>query len=139
MIHSMSRTFNNIGWYNQPVFGLAGDAPNGLVGERLREALEASTWDSQKDDSQDKKHPIFRETGTKNWRDLEETSRFVCIDTDRCLVKILPSRWATPAEGGRGFVHLPENTIEVAWTCPDAELGSALRRGFQASQSKTGR
>src|SRR5437868_15549693 len=80
VVHSMSRTRNNVGWYNQPVFVVPNQASNDLLGERLREALAASTWDSLDDDSTDKNHPILREAGAVTWRDLEEQSKFVCIE-----------------------------------------------------------
>lgn len=67
----------------------------------MRDALNASTWESLQDDSEDKKHPILREARARSWRDLEARSKCVCIHTDRRIVKVLPSRWATKAEGGR--------------------------------------
>ncbi len=123
VIYSMSRTRNNVGWYNQPVFVIPKEASNDLLGKRLRDALNASTWDSLEDDSQDKKHPIVCGAGARTWRQLEKSSRHACIDSDKHVVKVLPSRWATKAEGGRGFLGLLENQIEVEWDGPDAEFG----------------
>jgi hypothetical protein len=132
VVHSRSGTRNNVGWYNQPVFAVPEGASNDLLGERLREALNASTLDSLEDDSQDKAHTILREAGAGTWRDLEDRSKLVSIETDRDVVKILPSRWVTKTEGGRGFIPLPEIQIEVKWDGSDADLGAALRRGFEA-------
>jgi hypothetical protein len=131
VLHSMSRTSNNIGWYNQPVFAVPKDAPDRTVGECLRAALEASTWESQQDDSQYSTHPILREAGATTWPELEERSKFVIIETDRTLVKVLPTRRATKTEGGKGFIHMPELQIEVAWNSPASDLGLVLCRGAE--------
>jgi hypothetical protein len=139
VIHSMSRTRTGVGWYNQPVLAAPADASSDLLGQHMREALNACTWDSLKDDSEDTGHPMLQAAGVKNWRDLENTSKFAAIETDKKLVRILPSRWATKAEGGRGFIPLLESQIDVRWDSTTADLGAALRRGFEAARTRAER
>lgn len=136
VVYSMSRTYNNIGWYNQPVFGLEAEVKTNKLGESLRQVLNASTWYSRKDDSCEKHHPILREAGAKSWGDLENRGRFVTIDTDKLKVTITPFRPPTKAEGGKGFVGVPEKTIELEWKCRDFELADALLNGFTRCESK---
>ena len=139
VVHSQSRTRSGVGWYNQPVFLVPHDASSDLLGQHVREALNGSIWDSLNDDSQNAMHPIVRQAGAKNWRNLENRSKHVSIETDKHVVKVLPSRWVAKAEGGRGFIPLLECQIEIKWNDTDAELGSALRRGFEASHTKAER
>jgi hypothetical protein len=135
VIHSESRTYNGVGWYNQPVFGLEANASARELGERLRQALNASTRDSREDDSRVKPHPIVTEAGARSFNHLDEGSKVVCVETDKRTVTITSYRPRTRSDGGgKGLAPMPEeDRIRLGWDSSDADLGQALLAGFKRS------
>jgi hypothetical protein len=133
VIHACSRTYNNRGWYNQPVFKVSPSSPPREIGERLRAALVASVWDSRKDDSQLQPHPVVREAGYETWKELEANSRHVITSTDQRTISLIPCRAAK-----RGFAGLDDQTINIRWEASDDELGESVLAAFARSTSKSG-
>jgi hypothetical protein len=112
VIHSCSRTYNNRGWCNQPVYRLPVQSDTSDIGSQLRAALDASVWDSRMDDSQLSPHPVAVEAGFTSWDDLEKNSRLVIIETDKRLISMTPCRAAKRNEG-RGFVGLDQEKVQT--------------------------
>ncbi len=136
VINSSSRTTNNIGWYNQPVFAVDIGESDARIGQLLRQALEASSWESAEDDSELKVHPILREADVPTWRKLGDQSKCVTISTDRQVVAIFPARWVSISKS-RGYLGpSEEKQIRVNWNGTDSELGAGLRQAFEVSESK---
>ena len=138
VIHSCSRTYNNIGWYNQPVFGLDKQSTPAAVGEHLRSALNASIWDSRSDDAELTPHPVVVDAGYKSWDALERHSQLVNVDTDREIITLTPNRPAVSGEG-RGFLPLDDEMIEIPWRAVDSEIGEAMLSAFCIATRKESR
>jgi hypothetical protein len=134
VIHSCSRTYNNRGWYNQPVFPLAFPLDVAEIGARLRAALAASVWDSQTDDSDVTPHPVVLEAGYKSWDALEKHSRLVNVETDKQTISFTSNRPAQRGEG-KGFLPLGA-TIDIPWSSSDPEVGNALLSAFERATGK---
>ncbi|MDA8745941.1 hypothetical protein N9N28_15040 [Rubripirellula amarantea] len=132
VIHSCSRTYNNRGWYNQPVFSFPADSEPSTIGGFLRSALNSSVWDSQTDDSQLSPHPVYHEAGFDSWRSLEENSHMVMTNSDKKTISIIPTRRVSKDEG-RGFTGLDDQSLVVEWYCDDTELGCAVKSAFKLS------
>ena len=130
VIHSCSRTYNDRGWYNQPVYHLAVESDATDIGNRLRAALDASVWDSRTDDSQLSPHPAVVAAGFKSWDALQKNSRLVNIDTDKLSISMTPCRPAKRGEG-RGFIALDDADVQVRWDSTDSEIGDALLSAFE--------
>lgn len=133
--HSSSRTYNNRGWYLQPVFGRSIGSDTNEIGSRLPAALEASVWDFRTDDSQLKPHPILVEAGFKSWNALERNSRLVAVSTDRRSIWMIPHR-ATKRGEGQGLIAM-DKKIEVPWASSDTEIGKALISAFDHAIGKS--
>jgi hypothetical protein len=137
LIHSSSRTYNNRGWYNQPVFVLSAESEPATIGEHLRSAICSSVWDSRIDDSQQSPHPVVQNAGFDSWRSLENNSHLVLTNSDKKTISIVPTRRVTGREG-QGFSGLDRQVIVLKWDCDDIELGCALQSAFKLSLPKRG-
>ena len=136
VLHSCSRTYNNRGWYNQPVFVCSADSEPATIGDFLRSALIGSVWDSRTDDSQLTPHPVYHEAGFDSWRSLERNSHMVMTNSDRKTISIVPTRRVSKG-AGRGFSGLDEQSFVLEWDCDNTELGSAVRSAFKLSLANT--
>lgn len=137
VIHSCSRTHNNRGWYNQPVFQLKIESDVSEVGNRLRAALESSVWDSRIDDSGIVPHPVVVAAGYRSWSTLEKSSKLVNIGTDKQLISMTPCRAAKRSEG-QGFVGIDDATVDIPWATSDACVGKSLLSVFELAIDKAG-
>lgn len=134
VIHSCSRTANDIGWYNQPVFSLAVGSIPAAIGERLKQALIASVWDSREDDSALTPHPVVIEAGCKSWEALERQSRLVTIETDKHTITLMPNRAAGRGEG-RGFITIANEAVKIPWNEDDSSIGKIVLSAFAIATS----
>lgn len=135
VIHSCSRTYNNCGWYNQPIYQLPVESDTTEIGNRLRAALDASAWDSRMDDSQLLPHPVVVAAGFKSWDTLEKNSRLVNIDTDKRSISMTPCRSAKRGEG-QGFIGLDDDNVQIQWDSSDSEIGHSLLSAFERATGK---
>jgi hypothetical protein len=114
VLHSQSRTISGVGWYNQPVWTLARDESPEKFGAVIRNALQASTWYSEEDDSMDKLDHILEASQAKNNKDLYQRFEFLTISSEGGEIHFYCLRKTKKKGEGRGYIanhgdNLPED------------------------------